>query len=391
MRNPAGPDPEHLHVKMIDRLVRAGTIRTPPVEQAFRAVRRHLFLPDVPLDDVYSGRAIPTRFGPDGFATSSSSEPSIMAIMLEQLQAQSGHRVLEIGAGTGYNAAILAAIAGPEGAVSTIDIEGEIVEAARRHLAQAGCGTVDVRDADGWLGLPDRAPYDRIEVSVGVDDLSPRWHSQLREGGILVAPLRLRGGLQASIGFQREGSGFRSLSVAPCGFMCLRGPHAGPGRFVDAGGWCALLETGGDEAVAVLRGLCGQPPRVEAAPPLLPGWFVPIALEDPGAITLSQRSSLRYAMGIFDPSGGPAGPAGGSPAGPAGGSLSVVEGRQLLTYGTDAARARILHRLIVEPRPTDLRTLRVEAVPTGTPPPPASLSPRRWFLARDHFQFVISA
>src|SRR2546428_12794983 len=99
------------HQALVDSLKASGCIRTPLVEAAFRAVPRHLFLPGTPLDLVYSDEAIPTkRF--DGATVSSSSQPAIMAFMLEQLQLEPGHRVLEVGAGTGYNAALMGHIVG---------------------------------------------------------------------------------------------------------------------------------------------------------------------------------------------------------------------------------------------------------------------------------------
>lgn len=419
-------DTTGLHTGMIDGLVRSGVIRTARVEEAFRTIPRHIFLPGVPADEVYSGKAIPTRFGPDGCATSSSSMPSIMAIMLEQLEVQSGHRVLEVGTGTGYNAALLAILAGPDGAVTTVDIDPEVAEGARRGLEEAGYTTVTIRTGDGWMGDPERAPYDRIEVTVGIWDLSPQWLTQLRAGGVLVAPLWLRAGLQVSIAFHREGDRLRSVSVAPCGFMRLRGPHAGPERYVKVYDWDATLEGPGDEEIAILRDVCREPPRSEPAPPLLPGWFVPIALEESGAITLSQwKGGDRYALGIFDSTDR---------------SLAVVEGQRILTFGGGAARARILHRLVAEPRPVGLRNLRVDAVPVAPAAPAVraahtapsspdarvvseaddrsaagdcSVAPfgstahehpetpaetvlsrmaqrRRWTLAREHFQFVLS-
>jgi protein-L-isoaspartate(D-aspartate) O-methyltransferase len=103
-----------LHQALVDRLKCAGYIHTPAVEAAFRAVPRHLFLPAVAPDTVYTDEAIPTK-RLDGKAVSSSSQPAIMAIMLEQLDLHPGHRVLEIGAGTGYNAALMAHIVGDSG------------------------------------------------------------------------------------------------------------------------------------------------------------------------------------------------------------------------------------------------------------------------------------
>lgn len=365
------PEIDVLHTQMIDRLVRDGAIRTPRALEAFRAVPRHAFLSGVPLDEVYSGRAIPVRFGPDGAATSSSSMPAIMAIMIEQLDVHRGHRILEIGAGTGYNAAILAYLAGPQGAVTTVDIDPDVARTAGENLKKAAWGQVDVRTADGWGGGPEHAPYDRIEVTVGAWDLSPHWLSQLQEGGILVVPLWLRAGLQASIAFRRQGESMRSLSVEPCGFMRLRGPHAGPEQYVRLNGWEAILEGASAEEIGVLRDLCETSPRQDPAPDLRPGWFLPIALEEPGAITFSRwQACEQWAAGIFDC---------------AERSLAVVAGGQILTFGGDSARIRLGERL-AQTRPINLRALQVDAVPVtrtagGRP---------TWVLPRAHFRFAVS-
>src|SRR5213593_736349 len=126
-----------LHRALIDALVRRNAIKDSRVEAAFRAIPHHLFLPDVPLAEVYRNEAIPTKIV-DGEAVSSSSQPEIMAIMLEQLALEPGLRVLEIGAGTGYNAALMAHVVGEKGAVVTMDFDADLVDDARAHLAAAG-------------------------------------------------------------------------------------------------------------------------------------------------------------------------------------------------------------------------------------------------------------
>src|SRR3984893_11957908 len=136
-------DASRIHALLIDELAAAGAVRSPTVEAALRAVPRHLFLPDVPLEEVYRDQAIVTK-RVDGIRVSSSSQPAIMAIMLEQLDVRPGQRVLEIGAGTGYNAALLAHLVGPTGRVVTVDIDDDIVAAARQHLDAAGCERVQV-------------------------------------------------------------------------------------------------------------------------------------------------------------------------------------------------------------------------------------------------------
>src|SRR5438309_12058143 len=118
-----GPRPGDLNEALVASLETNGTLSDQRVAAAFRAVLRHDFLPGHALKDVYEDTAIMTKFGERGVAVSSSSQPAIMAIMLEQLRVGPGQRVLEIGAGTGYNAALLARLAGSEGRVVTLDFD----------------------------------------------------------------------------------------------------------------------------------------------------------------------------------------------------------------------------------------------------------------------------
>jgi protein-L-isoaspartate(D-aspartate) O-methyltransferase len=230
----SGDDIVALHQALVDKLVSTGCITTTQVEAAFRAVPRHLFLPGVPLDTVYSDEAIPTKRLDDGPAISSSSQPAIMAIMLEQLGLEPGMRVLEIGAGTGYNAALLATIVGASGQVVTIDIDEDIVANARAHLATGGLDRVQVVCGDGGFGYPGAAPFDRIILTVGAWDIAPAWQEQLKSGGRIVLPLALNGP-QMSVAFTPTGSHLASVSIKPCGFMRLRGAFAGPERRIQLG------------------------------------------------------------------------------------------------------------------------------------------------------------
>jgi protein-L-isoaspartate(D-aspartate) O-methyltransferase len=214
-----------LNEALVDELKNKGWIQAPGVEAAFRAVLRHHFLPGRPLEEVYSDRAISAKQDETGQWISSSSQPAIMAIMLEQLGLEPGHKVLEIGAGTGYNAALMADIVGETGQVVTLDIDEDIVEAAREHLANAGFGTVQIVRADGGYGYLDAAPYDRIILTVGAPDITRAWRDQLKPNGRIVLPLMLKGSMK-SIAFEQAGDHLESLSVKDCGFMPLRGDFA---------------------------------------------------------------------------------------------------------------------------------------------------------------------
>src|SRR5207302_8519757 len=144
---------------MVGTLRDRGSFHDVVIERAFDKVPRETFLPGVAIEQVYSGDMIPTKHDTSGILVSSSSEVGVMASMIEMCELAPGHRVLEIGAGTGYNAAILATIVGGQGEVTTVDIDPACVNEARDHLASAGFARVDVIDADGWYGHARRAPY----------------------------------------------------------------------------------------------------------------------------------------------------------------------------------------------------------------------------------------
>jgi len=145
-----------------------------------------------------------------------------MAAMLAQLAPERGQRVLEVGTGTGYDAALLAELVGPRGRVCTVELQGEVAHEARDNLAGGGWRAVEVVAGDGALGHPARAPYDRIVVTAGAWELAPAWLEQLADGGRLVVPLRLNGAA-VSIAYRRAGSVLHAESAVHCGFMPLRG------------------------------------------------------------------------------------------------------------------------------------------------------------------------
>ena len=195
---------------------------------------RHVFLPELVATEVYQDEAFVIKTDDDGMPVSSSSQPAIMAIMLEQLGLARGNRVLEIGAGTGYNAALMAFLVGERGSVVTVDIDADLAARARAKLVAAGYARVLVICGDGGFGAPDHAPFDRIIVTAGAWDLAPGWLAQLGPGGRIVLPLSVRG-IQLCVALEREAGHWRGRSACRCGFIRMAGAFAGPESFVPLG------------------------------------------------------------------------------------------------------------------------------------------------------------
>lgn len=232
---PSAASAGELRAALAERL-RNDTVHTSAVEAAFRSVPRHLFLPGVPLEAAYADEPVYTKHDDSGAWLSAASQPRIVAMMLEQLRIESGHRILEIGAGTGYNAALMAALAGDTGRVTTLDIDQDLIDSARDHLAAAGVGTVQAVLGDGALGYPQAAPYDRVIATVGAFETPTAWLDQLAPGGRLVLPLRLAGAASRSIIFERGNGAWHSHGSQMCTFMPLRGTADDARRTIDLTG-----------------------------------------------------------------------------------------------------------------------------------------------------------
>lgn len=166
---------------LTDRLARSGYVRSPAVERAFRTVPRERFVVPERRGDAYDDTPLPIPMG------QTISAPSMIAIMLEEADLGPGQRVLDVGTGSGYNAALLAEIVGPENVVS-VERHPGLVAFARENLRAAGY-EVRVEEGDGTLGWEPGAPYDRIVVTAGAPRLAPSWVRQTTVGGRIVAPI----------------------------------------------------------------------------------------------------------------------------------------------------------------------------------------------------------
>lgn len=237
--------------RLVEALKQEGMITTPAIESAFLAVPRHCFLDAFYLREqtapvrwkliesralstqewcqlVYADAPLITRLNEIGNPTSSSSAPAIMACMLEVAALAPGQRVLEIGTGTGYNAALLAHLVGDPTLVTTIELEDDLMRLARERLARVVSPGVQVIAGDGFLGYAPNAPYDRILATASTQTIPLAWLDQLREGGIIV--LHLQGHLAGGclVCFQKQGPGRSGTGLLITGsdFMQLRTPSS---------------------------------------------------------------------------------------------------------------------------------------------------------------------
>lgn len=214
-----------LRAQVVDALLADGTIVSASVEAAMRRVPREVFAPEGDVEEIYHCyNGFVTKRDGEGNATSSVSAPQVQAHMLEQAEIAAGMRVLEVGSG-GYNAALLAELVGPEGAVSTVDIDADVTGRATRLLADAGYGRVSVVLADAENGVAEHAPYDRILVTAGMWDVPPAWVEQLAPGGRLVVPLQIQG-LSRTICFEQAEGCLVSRSARLFGFVPVQGAGA---------------------------------------------------------------------------------------------------------------------------------------------------------------------
>ncbi|MER7579578.1 methyltransferase, FxLD system [Kitasatospora sp. NPDC097691] len=214
---------EQLRGALTTRLLDQGAIRTGAIEAAFRAVPREPFLPGFPLEAAYTDNPNYTKTDGSGTQISAASQPAIVALMLEQLDPQPGEKIFEAGAGTGVNAAYVGHIVGSDGHVVTVDVDEDLVDGARKHLADAGITNVEVVLGDGALGHPDGAPYDRVIATVSTSEMPTAWLQQIKPAGRIVLPLRLRGTASRIIAFERGEDRWVSVDHQLAVFMPLRG------------------------------------------------------------------------------------------------------------------------------------------------------------------------
>ncbi|HET8946882.1 MAG TPA: protein-L-isoaspartate(D-aspartate) O-methyltransferase [Candidatus Polarisedimenticolia bacterium] len=219
----AGPDSasddptREARLRMVAEQIEARGVRTPEVLRALREVPRHLFVPEESREAAYNDGPLPIGHG------QTISQPFVVAFMSEAARVRPGDRVLEVGAGSGYQAAVLAELGAQ---VFTMEIVPDLLDRARRALAAAGAARVVLRAGDGTHGWPEEAPFDAILATAAPERIPQALLDQLRAGGRLVIPVGA--GSQELVRMTRTAQGFEREALLPVRFVPMTGDARRP-------------------------------------------------------------------------------------------------------------------------------------------------------------------
>jgi protein-L-isoaspartate(D-aspartate) O-methyltransferase len=202
-------------LELVEKFIQGAGIKDEDVLRAMRTVPRHLFVPDDLIFQAYQDRALPIGYG------QTISQPYIVAWMTELLDLQPGEKVLEIGTGSGYQAAVLAELGYVE--VYTIEIVPELAELAGERLKELGYADIHTRQGDGYYGWPEAAPFDAIIVTAAPDHLPAPLVAQLAEGGCIVIPIGPPGWYQSLWKFVEENGELRAYNLGGVVFVPFTG------------------------------------------------------------------------------------------------------------------------------------------------------------------------
>ncbi len=211
--------PKDARREMVRRLVEEGIITSDRVTRAMETVPRHLFLPAKMVDEAYIDT--PLQIG-EGQTISA---PHMVAMMAEGLDLKPGLKVLEVGGGSGYHAAVMAELVKPDGMVYSMERIPSLAESARRNLKAAGYDSlVEVIVGDGTKGLPERAPFDRISIAAAAPYVPEPLKQQLAENGMMLIPVGGRW-YQELTRVVRKGGKFAENELGGCVFVPLIGEY----------------------------------------------------------------------------------------------------------------------------------------------------------------------
>jgi len=204
---------QRLNQQMIDEVKKKGFLKNPEYERAFLSTPRHIFIPSIYdveneewkrfeidyfhlqeeiLKKIYVDRPLVINVEGEN-VVSTSSQPTVMSMMIEEAKFKNGDKVFEVGTGSGYNASVIAHIVGDKGKVITTELEKDVYETAKKNLKRANVKNVEIYNIDGGLGYAQEVPWDKIIITTSSSDITDEWIRQLNIGGIVVLPLVTRG------------------------------------------------------------------------------------------------------------------------------------------------------------------------------------------------------
>lgn len=201
--------------RMVSRQIEARGIRDKAVLNAMRTVPRHLFVPEQVRDEAYDDHPLPIGLG------QTISQPYIVALMTQLLEIKPGHRIFELGTGSGYQAAV-ASVLGKD--VFTMEIYEGLAASAAKRLSDLGYENVHVKGGDGYFGWEENAPFDAIIVTAAADHIPPPLIRQLRPGGRLIIPLGGPFSVQQLVTVDKDADGtLKERSILAVRFVPLLG------------------------------------------------------------------------------------------------------------------------------------------------------------------------
>ena len=203
-----------LRKEMVDNQIKERKISDTRVIQAMERVPRHLFILEQNKMDAYQDRPVPIGFG------QTISQPYIVALMTEVLQLKKGEKVLEVGSGSGYQAAILAEIVAE---IYTIEIIPDLANFAQKNLNRSGYSKVTVKTGDGYLGWKEFGPFDAISVTCAPENVPPPLMEQLKENGRMVIPVGREGEIQDLILLKKIAGKLQKQTILPVRFVPMQG------------------------------------------------------------------------------------------------------------------------------------------------------------------------
>ncbi|RLF50549.1 MAG: protein-L-isoaspartate O-methyltransferase [Thermoplasmata archaeon] len=203
--------------QLVEHLKKEGRIKTEKVEKAFLETPREFFVPDTLKNYAYVDTPLEIGMG------QTISAPHMVAIMCEALDLHEKQRILEIGAGSGYHAAVVSKIVGEKGHVYSIERIKELVDFAKENIEKAGIKNVTIIEGDGSEGLPEYAPYDRIYVTCAAPDIPPPLIEQLKNSGKLLIPIGRT--ICELILLEKKDDKIKTTNLGGCAFVPLLGKY----------------------------------------------------------------------------------------------------------------------------------------------------------------------